>query len=80
MRLRGTNASNNEENKDSGSTGKLGFFEKFETSGSPFDYQPEDDESEDVLEVNGVSGGRPMLGRVILCYARCWKAVPVHSS
>lgn len=32
---------------------RAGFFKKYSDHGSPFDFQPEDDEGEDVLEVNG---------------------------
>src|SRR6218665_808228 len=36
---------------------RAGFFKKYSDHGSPFDFQPEDDEGEDVLEVNGVRSG-----------------------
>lgn len=31
------------------------YFEKFAQSGSPFDFQADDDDCEDVMEINGVS-------------------------
>ena len=31
-----------------------GFFKKYAEHGSPFDFQPDDEESEDVMDLNGV--------------------------
>ena len=33
----------------------VGYFCKYSTTGTPFDFHAEEDEGEDVLEVNGVS-------------------------
>ena len=33
---------------------RFGFFSKYAEQGSPFDFQAEEEENEDVLEVNGV--------------------------
>lgn len=41
----------------------VGFFTKYATQGSPFDFQTDDDDGEDVLEVNGV--GR--IGTLRVC-------------
>lgn len=53
-----SSAENGHEDDAGGKSGQFGekteFFKKYSSSGSPFDFQPDDDEGEDVLEVNGV--------------------------
>lgn len=52
-----SSAENGHEDDAGGKSGQFGekteFFKKYSSSGSPFDFQPDDDEGEDVLEVNG---------------------------
>jgi hypothetical protein len=42
------------ESTDSSAVETVSFFTKYATNGSPFDFQTEEDEGEDVLELNGV--------------------------